>query len=53
MQRNGLEVNDEMEEAMREHEEKGHTAVLVGVNGESLKLLDKYNGNLMKSCGYV
>ena len=34
MQRNGLEVTDEMEEAMCEHEEKGHTAVLVGVNGE-------------------
>ncbi|KAK2563148.1 Copper-transporting ATPase 1 [Acropora cervicornis] len=33
MQRNGLEVSDEMEEAMCEHEEKGHTAVLVGVNG--------------------
>lgn len=33
MQRNGLGVTDEMEEAMQEHEEKGHTAVLVGVNG--------------------
>lgn len=42
MQRNGLEVTDEMEEAMCEHEEKGHTAVLVGVNGESLILLQKY-----------
>ena len=34
MERNGLQVTDEMEEAMQEHEEKGHTAVLVGINGE-------------------
>ena len=34
MERNGLEVTDEMEDAMQEHEEKGHTAVLVGINGE-------------------
>ena len=34
MQQNGLEVTDEMEEAMEEHEEKGHTAVLVGINGK-------------------
>ena len=34
MQQNGLEVTDEMEEAMQEHEEKGHTAVLVGINGK-------------------
>lgn len=33
MQENGLVVTDEMEEAMQEHEEKGHTAVLVGING--------------------
>ena len=33
MQQNGLVVTDEMEEAMQEHEEKGHTAVLVGING--------------------
>ena len=53
MQRNGLEVTDEMEEAMCEHEEKGHTAVLVGVNGESLILLQKYDGNLMKSYHFM
>lgn len=34
MQQNGLEVTDDMEESMQEHEEKGHTAVLVGINGE-------------------
>ena len=34
MERNGLQVTDEMEDAMQEHEEKGHTAVLVGINGE-------------------
>ena len=35
MQQNGLEVTDEMEDAMQEHEEKGHTAVLVGINGNN------------------
>ena len=34
MQQNGLEVTDEMEDAMQEHEEKGHTAVLVGIDGK-------------------
>ncbi|XP_022797109.1 copper-transporting ATPase 1-like isoform X2 [Stylophora pistillata] len=33
MQQNGLEVTDEMEDAMQEHEEKGHTAVLISING--------------------
>lgn len=32
MQQNGLEVTDEMEDAMQEHEEKGHTAILIGIN---------------------
>lgn len=36
MQQNGLEVTDEMEDAMQEHEEKGHTAVLVGIDGKYL-----------------
>ena len=35
MQQNGLQVTDEMEDAMQEHEEKGHTAVLIGINGET------------------
>ena len=35
MQQNGLEVTDEMEDAMQEHEEKGHTAVLVGIDGKN------------------
>lgn len=34
MQQNGLIVTDEMEDAMRSHEEKGQTAVLIGINGE-------------------
>ena len=29
-----MEVTDEMEDAMQEHEEKGHTAVLIGINGK-------------------
>ena len=36
MQQNGLVVTDEMEDAMQEHEEKGHTAVLVGIDGKNL-----------------
>lgn len=39
MQQNGLEVTDEMEEAMQEHEEKGHTAVLVGINGSLVAMM--------------
>ena len=35
MQNNGLSVTDEMEEAMEEHEQKGHTAVLIGINGKN------------------
>lgn len=35
MQQNGMEVTDEMEDAMQEHEEKGHTAVLIGINGKN------------------
>lgn len=35
MQQNGLEVTDEMEDAMQEHEEKGHTAVLISINGKN------------------
>lgn len=38
MQQNGLEVTDEMEDAMQEHEEKGHTAVLVGIDGKNFML---------------
>ena len=54
MQRNGLGVTDEMEEAMQEHEEKGHTAVLVGVNGEPKFLHASVRENMLKSCiGFV
>lgn len=35
MQQNGMDVTDEMEDAMQEHEEKGHTAVLIGINGNN------------------
>ncbi|XP_078683922.1 copper-transporting ATPase 1-like isoform X1 [Branchiostoma floridae x Branchiostoma belcheri] len=33
MQRNGINVRDEVDETMREHEEKGQTAVLIAIDG--------------------
>jgi len=37
MQQNNLLVTDEMEEAMRGHEEKGQTAVLIAIDGKRAK----------------
>lgn len=34
MAQNGLTVSKDMDETMEEHEYKGHTAVLVAINGE-------------------
>ena len=34
MQQNDMIVTDEMEDAMRAHEEKGQTAVLIGIDGK-------------------
>ena len=34
MAQNGLSVSKDMDETMEEHEYKGHTAVLVAINGE-------------------
>lgn len=55
MQQNGLEVTDEMEDAMQEHEEKGHTAVLVGIDGKYrsdvyLSYLQCKLGNTVSCC---
>ncbi|XP_066286595.1 copper-transporting ATPase 1-like [Branchiostoma lanceolatum] len=33
MQRNGINVRDEVDETMKEHEEKGQTAVLISIDG--------------------
>lgn len=38
MQQNGLIVTDDMEDAMRQHEEKGQTAILIGINGRLTEL---------------
>lgn len=38
MQQNGLIVTDDMEDAMRQHEEKGQTAILIGINGRLAEL---------------
>lgn len=43
MQQNGLEVTDEMEDAMQEHEEKGHTAILIGINGKNSRKIQLMN----------
>jgi Cu+-exporting ATPase len=34
MAQNGLTVSKDMDETMEEHEYKGHTAVLIAINGE-------------------
>jgi hypothetical protein len=38
MSQNGLTVSKDMDETMEEHEYKGHTAVLVAINGEYCRL---------------
>lgn len=39
MMRNGLFVSEEISQVMGEHEERGHTAVLLAVNGLFLGIL--------------
>ncbi|KAL4229704.1 ATPase Cu transporting protein 7B [Mactra antiquata] len=39
MRRNGLEVTDQMDRTMSEHEEQGHTAVLCAIDGVIIAML--------------
>lgn len=39
MDRNGLTVTDEVDKSMQQEERRGHTAVIVAVNGEPSYLI--------------